>query len=388
MTKKVDTLTDNDPKTRVNGSRRSGQRSLGTPALVGALLLIWILALLSGGSWRDQGGWVGSLVLLAGSSWFLLNIYAWWVPEWRQSIVQRRGPLLGLGYAFAAALLSAIVDAFFDGIGRGVALFFLRLVLLLIPFIAPFTVKTTPYPHRVDLAVLVYATVLPWLPGMDGTWFEFGLNPYPGLFFGEGTLSIGPGVLVAWGLIATYFYGARTWTGAPLDLKIRRGDAKHALRTAGMALLGWAIVQAVTVVWQAAVNQGPFTWMQALEGVAVQGSGDGDPGHILALWVVGLAAAIPLEALVVRSVFQAGINHWVPVSWGQKAPKALSSAAAVVAAAVHALLGVYAVGRGAAAFGFALGLAWAFRRSKRFLPAYLGQAIAFALLVGMALILR
>lgn len=336
----------------------------GPQAAAAGLLILWAGLLIFGRAQINAATPVGRAASGAALLWFLLNFIFWFVPSWRASGVERRGPLLGFGFAFAAALISAVVDGAHGGIGVGVSAFFARLVWLGLPFLLPFVVRPSPYPHLIDLGVALYALLLPHLPGFGGEWMRLAAAPASG-FFGRAAegAAVGAGHLAAVALVSTYFCGARPWTAAPLDWRLRPGDAKHALRcgawAALAALLGWGV---------AALVAGG----EASHPIDVREAGGA------AALLFGVTVGSLFEGMFFCALLQSGIPRWLPKPAAQRFTKgSLSVVAALLAAFLHAWVGVYGLPPLAGA-GFALGLALAYRGVNRMLPAVLGHAAALA----------
>ena len=336
-----------------------------TPALLAiSIMTFWAFSLA-----HPALGWTSAgpprFAAAAGGLWLLLNFFAWMVPKWRTHIITTRGPLLGFGFAFAAALVSAGVDAFTVGAGGAALLFVWRAAVLALPFALALKRRLKPYPHSTDLVVAAFAWLLPLVPGFGGAWFTSGEGT-AGLF-GIGTggrFEIGPGRLIGLGLLATYFYGARPWTAAALDWKVRQGDAAIALRMGALAALGAALGHA---------------------GATAAGIGQAGPSVQLpagmSFWsfaLFGLTLAPAAEELTFRAVLQAGVAKMLPKG---VAARWRPWTGAAVAAALHALFGSFGLSAGAAA-GLALGLSLAYPQVNRLLPALLAHVAAWALLYG------
>lgn len=325
------------------------------------MLLLWTVGLLR---WREQieaEVAVHRALLAAGTLWFLLSAYLWMAPSWRRSSIERRGPLLGFGFAFAAAFVSALIDGVDRGGLFGAALFFWRLALLGAPFALPFRIGKRPYPHLLDAVVLVYAVLLPHLPGFGGLWWRI---PQGGLILGMSAGGIGPGHLAAAGLLTTYFYGVRTWTAAPLDGLLRKGDIG---RAAGGAVLGLALAAAGASVL------GTGAWLEPWS----------DRQAYLAWLLVGAGYAAFFEELAVRGLLLAGLPHWLPKGALRSTGARLLLVLGV--ALCHAALGSFGLGR-AGAFGLSVGIGAVSMKAPRLLPAYLAHAVALAV-IGAARLL-
>lgn len=334
------------------------------PAYAGvSILAIWAIALVIPDFFRPPAGGAPGPAWIIASLWFLLNFIAWMVPGWRERIVERRGPLLGFGYAFAAALVSAAADAFQVGAGKGAILFAVRLALLALPFILPHAMALGRYPHPLDLAVLAFAVMLPRLPVFDGLWIGLEGAGFAG-FFGPSPGGIGPGHLAGMALVTTYFYGVRAWTGAPLDWRLRPGDLRAAVENALLGALGAWIGFGLLRLTAPAGASAPL---------ALNPAG----GLLSAGILVGLTLAPLFEELVARGIVQAALAHWLPKG-GRSPLRRQASLAAAVAGGVlaHAALGFYGLPVSAGA-GLSLGIGIGFVRKKRFLPAALGHAAAW-----------
>ena len=269
----------------------------GPQAAAVGLLLLWASLLLVPRGWQiNAPTLVGRVALGAVLLWFFLNFIFWFVPSWRASAVERRGPLLGFGFAFAAALISAVVDGVHGGVGVGAGAFFVRLGWLSLPFLLPFLVRPSPYPHLIDLGVALYALLLPYLPGFGGEWMHLPAATAAG-FFGRaaGSATLGPGHLASIALLSTYFCGARPWTAAPLDWRPRPGDGRHALRCGAWAALGAFLGILIAVLL---------------------GGGEATPapaaGRVPAL-VFGVTVASLFEGMVFCALLQAGFPRWLPL---------------------------------------------------------------------------
>jgi len=353
-----------------------------TSTRVGVLLMLWWTAILFiPDGWKLTGQGVSRIAVGAAIAWYLLNFYAWMVPEWRRNFVERRGPLLGIGFAFGAACIGAVIDALLTGWPSGLAAFAWRWLLLTLPFLVPFAFRPSPYPHRLDLIVLLYALALPRIPGFDGVWATLAHSVGGGFFVGgtagaSRSVVLGPGHLAALGLIAAYFYGARAWSAAPLDWRLRSGDGLHVLRTAGFALLGVA----ATVMALSVTGADPLEAMRANE--ALLGPGGSLAGSLSRI-TLALCLAAPSEALVFRGLLQSGLPHWLPPRLFSGDRRLRAALALVTSVGAHVALGAYAL-PWPLSLGFAAGLALAYQRCQRFLPAALGQALSLAL-IGLAL---
>lgn len=332
---------------------------LGRGARVGvvAALAVWAAALFG---WREafqQAIAVHRGVLASATCWFLLNAYLWLVPSWRQSSVERRGPLLGFGFAFAAAFVSAVVDGIDRGALEGLALFAWRMGLLAAPFAAALRVGKRPYPHLLDALVVAYALLLPHLPGFGGLWWR---APDAGSVLGMRADGIGPGHLAAAALLTTYFYAVRPWSAAPLDGVARPGDV-------GRAAAGAVLAAALAAAAGAASGPG------ALHGLpeATQGW--------LAWLLVGAGYAAFVEELVMRGILLPGLRHGLPK--GVPRSKAVDAVLVAGVALCHAALGSYGLGA-AGAFGLSIAVGAVNSRAPRFLPAYLAHAAALGALAA------
>lgn len=298
----------------------------------------------------------------------MANFYLWMVPSWRQSVVERRGPLLGFGFAFAAAAMSAIVDALTYGTWTGVGLFLLRFLVVGIPFLLPHLIALSPYPHRVDVAVILGALLLPILPGFSGTWARFAGVVEPGFLSSSATVSpagaaIGPGHLLAFGLVTTYFYGVRFWTAAPLDWRLRSGDVKSIAKGIGAAIVGALIGRLV----------GQQGWFFDF------GPALGSFESVFLWLLLGPVTVSVFEELVFRGLIQAGIPRWIPKGWASSPGKAVPFVAAIIAAALHGAIGFWGLSFWPA-FGFSLGIGLTFATRIRFLPTVLAHGIALTVL--------
>ena len=331
----------------------------GPAAAAWGLMLLWAILLLTPQGWRlTAPAWAGRLLQGAALLWFLLNFTLWLVPEWRRSVVRNRGPLLGLGFAFAAALVGAAVDGVVAGrFASAAGAFALRLLWLSLPFVLPFLLRS-PYPHPADLLVLAYALALPHLPGFGGSWLARPGAPAGGFFgaFGTGAAAAGAGHLSAMALVATYFCGARPWTGAALDWTVRPGDLRHTARIAAWAAAGACIALAGTRVLAGAPGAGsPVT---SAAGAAL---------------LFGMTVAALFESFAFHAVLQAGLTRLLPRRISARARRAADLLAPLAAAAIHAWIGLFGLA-GAPGFGFALGLAYACRGVARLFPVAIGHA--------------
>ncbi len=334
------------------------------------ILLIWgaVLAIPAfGWSVHDVPRWAAALFGL----WLLLNFYAWMAPTWRTQIVTARGPLLGFGFAFAGALISSVADAFAVGIASALLLFLWRAILLSLPFALALNRRLRPYPHWSDFGVLLFAWLLPLVPGFDGSWFVLEGVGRVGLFavgFGGDALHLGPGRLLGLALISTYFYGARAWTAAPLDWMLREKDAIFAVRMTVLGTVG-AIVAHYTLDWVGLGAQS--SWIQMPQSSAGW-----------AFVAFGLILAPVAEELTFRGILQSGISKVAPRSLLAWKHSALATAALV--AVLHAAAGSFGLSTGAA-FGLSLGIALVYIRTNRLLPAILAHGAAWAILAIAAL---
>lgn len=336
-------------KARAGASRRG----LGAKLGVLGMLLFWAFGLLVWEERMEAAVPVHRIFLAACTLWLLLNAYLWMVPSWRRTSIERRGALLGFGFAFAAALVSALVDGIARGAPAGAGLFAWRMALLAAPFALPFRIGRRPYPHPLDALVLLYALLLPHLPGFGGLWWT---TPDAGPVLGMRAGGIGPGHLAAATLLTTYFYAVRTWSAAPLDGLCRRGDLR---RAAGGAALALGLTAAVT----------------ALPGAGAQGEPWAGRQEFFVWLLVGVGFAAFVEELAVRGLLLAGLRHWLPKealrpAWAQ-------ALLVPVVALCHAALGSYGLGR-LEAFGLSLGIGAVNLKAPRLLPAYLAHAAALA----------
>ncbi len=362
-----------------NGGRRSDSR------MTWAFIVLWAMAFIASAfiissGWTFPASFATRVIYTLLVLWFLANAYVWLSPTLRLNLIERRGPLLGFGFAFAAALLSSVGDGLTLGFVQGVGLFFWRLLLLSLPFALPFILKPTAYPHHLDLGVVAYALALPHLPGFSGDWITLPAVTHPGLFAltsaaESGGAALGVGTLSALALIGTYFYATRTWSAAPLDLRVRAGDLRHAGLTALFAVVGWSGGVAVTALTTAddvvgtLAHSVPTRDLFGLGGVAEVFT------HLL--MALGLAALF--ESVVFRGLIQSGWPYWLSRGTTSLKSGAVSVVGAVVAAILHATIGVYGLG-GLVSLGFALGLTFAYRRVGRLLPTATGHAFALLIL--------
>lgn len=329
------------------------RRELGVKLAVVGAACAWAAALLG---WKEQFepiAQVNRTLLAAATLWFLLNVALWMAPSWRLSATARRGPLLGFGFACAAALLSALVDGIARGPASGAGLFFWRFALLAAPFGMPFRIGRRPQPHPLDALVLAYALLLPHLPGFDALWWRM---PGAGRILGMSAGGLGPGHLAGAALLATYFYGVRPWSGAPLDGLLRRGDLARSAAGAAAAVAAAALCAAAS---------GTGALLHPPDGL----------GGYLAWLVAGAGYAAFVEELAVRGLLLPGAPRWL--RWKEsKGRRALLVAAGAL---VHAALGSYGLSP-PAAFGLSLAIGAVNQKAPRLLPAYLAHAIALAAL--------
>ena len=329
----------------------------GVQLAVAALALLWALALFGWEEQMEKAAAVHRALAAAATLWFLLNVYLWMAPSWRLSATARRGPLLGFGFAFAAAFVSTLVDGAGRGLVGGIGLFVWRLSLLAAPFALPFRIGRNPQPHPLDALVLAYALLLPHLPGLSGAWWR---TPGAGLFLGMDAGGIGAGHLAGAALLATYFYGVRPWSAAPLDGVLRQGDP---LRAAA----GAAAAAALAAACGAASGSGVLVEPPA------------GLGEYLAWLLVGAGLASFLEELAVRGLLLPGLARWLHWRSSKGGRAVLVGAAALL----HAALGSYGLSA-PAAFGLSLGLGAVNYKTPRLLPAFLAHAAALAALGALA----
>lgn len=325
-------------------------RRIPWPALAAfSALLLWAAVLFSP-ALQSAAAPPARALQVAASLWHLLSFYLWYVPAWRRHVIERRGPLLGVGFAFGAAFVSTLADASASWRWSLVALFFWRLAVYLVPFVPPLVRRLPPRPHPVDGAVVVLALLLSRIPGFDGAWFAWE-GAHPGGLLGGG---IGPGSLGAPALLATYFYGVRPWTGAPLDLKARPGDGRSAALAVLLAVAGGAAGLLVA-------------------GIPPEGAPAG--GWELAGWLLlGLGLSALFEELAFRGIFQAGLSKMLLSGRTGLKAAAARLCAALAAAALHGVYGPFGMPR-LAGFGFSLGIGWVFAVSNRYFPAALAHGL-------------
>lgn len=345
-------------RTKMVMSMRSG-RFFGSPgpAAACAALLAWALVLLYPASpvaARDVPSFFRAVAVV----WFLLNVYLWLVPPWRQLVIERRGPLLGFGFAFGAALISLVADAFSRGWLAALGLGAWRFLVLFLPFLPPLVARLPYRPRGIDLGVVILSLLLPILPGFQSLWFPVDLPGQGGGLFRSG---LGPGALSAAALLWTYFYGVRFWTLAPLDFKARPGDlgaiaAASFLSLVAAVLLRWLPGELGSVwpvlpagVWEAA------WWL---------------------LTGIGLAALF--ETLVFRSILQAWITQGLTRRLSKKTPMPRLLAAAA-AALLHAVYGPFGLSP-ELGFVISLALGLVYTRSNRYFPAAVAHGLILLVL--------
>ena len=325
-----------------------------------AALLLWALLLVFSPAAQSLPA-IRRVLLAAAALWHLLSFYLWLVPRWRHHVIEHRGPLLGIGFAFGAAFVGAAADAFRLGAVAAVGLFFLRLLVYSLPFSLPLIMRLPPRPHAVDWGVVTLSLLLPRLPGFDGSWFS-----WPGEI-GGGLLHQGlsPGSLGAPALLATYFYGVRPWTAAPLDLRVRPGDGRTVVAALLLACAGaWMTGIRAGVPWTGSMPEtGSWVWL---------------------VWLLsGAGLAALFEELAFRGLVQAGLTK--RMAQGRKGWSALAAAAAAatIASVLHATYGPFGMSW-RAGLGFSLGIGLAFTRSNRYFPAALAHALGLLALPLLA----
>lgn len=326
----------------------------GETVACGALIL-WAAALL-----LPQGEAVpfsfARLLQAAAVIWHLLSFYLWLVPRWRRLVIERRGPLLGVGFAFGAAFVSSIADASGMSPLALVGLFLWRLFVYVLPFVPPLAWRLPLAPHPVDGAVTLLALFLPRLPGFDGAWFNWFEANQGGLLQG----GLGPGSLGGPALLATYFYGVRPWTAAPLDLKPRPGDGRAALAALFLGSLA---------AWAAGFFDELEAGRAALEATS--------PTLIRLRWLLlGAGLSALAEELAFRGIVQAGLSK--AFSRGSGRWRALRRLGfALFAAALHAAYGPFGM-TAVQGLGLSLAIGLMFARTPRYFPAVLAHSLALA----------
>lgn len=334
------------------------RRQLGVKFAVVGAACASTAALLGWKEHFEPAAQVSRVLLSAATLWFLLNVSLWMVPSWRLSATARRGPLLGFGFAFAAALVSSLVDGTGRGVAAGAGLLLWRLALLSAPFALPFRIGRRPQPHSLDALVLAYALFLPHLPGFAGVWWT---TPGAGRFLGIDAGGIGPGHLAGAALLTTYFYGVRPWSAAPLDGVLRPGDPA---RVAAGAAVATVLAAALGAAFEGGAPAGPASGLQ----------------EYLAWLLPGAGLAIFVEELALRGILFPGVPRWL--GWKSSTGRRALLVAAV--ALLHAALGSYGLSA-PAAFGLSLGIGAVNQKSPRLLPAYLAHVAALAALGAFGL---
>lgn len=262
--------------------------------------------------------------------------------------------MLGIGFAFGAAVVGTVADAPGSSAWSVLGLLVWRLAVYALPFIPPLTWRLPPRPHLADGAVVLLALLLPRLPGFQGIWFTVPGEHPGGLLFG----GLGPGSLGAPALLATYFYGARFWTAAPLDLRARSGDGRSAL---GGFLLATAAAWVATFLGDSAR---PLATPAGLETAWAR----------LYWAVAGIGLAALFEELVFRGLIQAGIRKVWPRGRAGWTAGVAAATAALAGAALHAIYGPFGMTR-PVGFGVSLAIGAVFARSNRYFPAAAAHAL-------------
>lgn len=339
-----------------------GGRVAGGALLPWAVLLLFPASPVATGS---AGGVARAVVCL----WHLLNVYLWLVPGWRRHVIERRGPLLGVGFAFGAAVVGAVADAFSLGATTAALTGAWRLLLYALPFVATILLRLPFRPHPLDLGVFALAACLPLVPGFDRPWVT--LSPAAG---SGGLLSagLGAGSLGGAALLWTYVSGTRFWTLAPCDLKPREGDGRSLLSA-------WAAGTA------AALAAGAVLFGTLLANpLAADPSAGGLWG-----WLEWALAGPGFAALVEVLIFRVLLQSWLAKALTGRvglSPGRAHAAAAVVTAALHAAYGPFGLGRAVGFFvSLVHGLACA--RSNRLFPAAAAYALILLTLAALGAVL-
>lgn len=308
--------------------------------------------------------WIATL----GALWFVLNVYVWLVPKYRRLLIERRGPLLGAGFAFGAALISAVIDAFSVGLGAAAALFAVRFLFLLIPFLIPLATKLPRAPHPLDLCVFLYALLLPRFPGFGGVWLTLGgaMPAHAGFF-----ATLGPGTLGAGALIVTYFFGVRWWSEVVVEWRLRPADHAPALRATALALLGAMVFGLIA--------EGSLRSFSGVGKSVLFG-----PGAAASL--LAMIAIVPVEEVFFRGILLAGLRRAPALRGSKRLRPVIEPVMAIAVAALHAWWGAYAL-PAPAAFGLSLGIGLAALGTNRLLPSVLGHGAALLLAGGIGWLL-
>lgn len=325
-------------------------------------MLLWALLFLHPASPMSSlrtRGIVAAFVTL----WHLLNVYVWFVPDWRRPVIERRGPLLGVGFAFGAAFVGAIADGFWIGVGTAIGWAAVRFVIYAIPFILPLALRLPFRPHPIDLGVIVLVAALPVLPGFDFPWISLSLEPVAGGLLSSG---LGAGSLVSAALLFTYFHGARYWTLAPCDLKPRKGDVKSLLSAWSLgtvvALIAGVIFRGIPVLAPDGLPVGVWGWLE---------------------WsLAGLGLAVLVEVLLFRSLLQSWIAKTLSTRLGWVSQYS-GLVAALFTAALHAGYGPFGLSR---EVGFLVSLAQGlvYVKSNRYFPSVVAHALTLLTLAVIA----
>lgn len=330
------------------------------PAIAIGTLLVWAWVLLHPASpigVSDLPSFVRSLAIL----WYLLSLYLWMVPAWRRLVIERRGPLLGFGFAFGAAFVSSVADGFHLGGWTALGIGAWRLIVLLTPFIPPLVMRLPRRPHPIDLAVVLLALFLPGVPGFKTIWVAAAA---PSGTSGILNTGIGPGALSAAALLWTYFYGVRFWTLAPLDLKARSGD---------VATLVAAWFLGIIAVSLLSLAPGGFARWPKMPVAPWDG----------AWWILtGIGLAVLLEELVFRCILQSWMTQALTRRFSGRARPA-GVVAAVAAAFLHAGFGPFGLSR-ELGFVISLALGLVYTKSNRYFPMVIAHALILLTLAAAA----
>lgn len=329
--------------------------------IAGGAVLLWAVLLFvptSPLAVSSARGVVSGVVVL----WHVLNVYLWFVPGWRRSVIERRGPLLGVGFAFGAAFVGAVADALWIGAGAAAATAVWRFLVYALPFIVPLAMKLPYRAHPVDLGVIVMAALLPRVPGFDRPWVFLS----PGLeWAGLLTAHLSAGSLGGAALLVTYFSGARFWTLAPCDLIPRKGDGRS-------LFWAWTLGSATALIVGTLIDRGPLVPMGSFAS-----AWDG-----LQWLLAGPGLAVVLEVLIFRSLLQSWMTKTLSGRLGW-APMYAGAAAAALTAGLHAAYGPFGLTREAGFFvSLVHGLVYA--RSNRYFPAFVAYCLILVTLAALA----
>ena len=330
--------------------------------IAGGTLLLWTVVLLFPTTAPAHPA-AGRVVIALAVLWHLLNVYVWLVPAWRRSVIERRGPLLGVGFAFGASVVGSVADLIVAGVPAAAGVWPWRLLVFVVPFLLPLILRLPYRPHLVDLAVIALVIALPHLPGFDRPWMIGAPATEAGGLLATG---LSAGSLGGAALLFTYFYGTRYWTLAPLDLKPRKGDGPTLVAAWGLgvagAIIGALVSQGTPLVPVSSPPAGAWHW----------------------LWwtLTGAGLTILVETLLFRSLLQT----WIAKSLSgllRNGAMLSGPAAALITAVLHTGYGPFGLSR-EVGFVVSLALGLVFAKSNRYFPAAVAHGLTMLTLALLA----